>query len=219
MTIRVKNVFLGMMFLTGAALMSKCTITDNYDPKKGIQRYMQENGYTQKEQDSIINSTKRDYKEAEFAAIQSKLDSMAYRNLFNQTNLVNNSYAVNEFNKIAQQCNLEKTLANCTAPHTKSREFFKNLMEKNNVPAEQGDSSLKNFPRPGGILQTYPSDIQKNQYYIDRFFYRQLFEKLGLMSSKFNIFSFGDSTRNNFINTFQLISDQTNPLQNFYYKY
>lgn len=68
---------------------------------KNIEQYMEQTNRSQKELNSIIDKTKNST--SYYVGVQSKLDSMAYRDIFMTTTANKDSAKVAEFNKIASK--------------------------------------------------------------------------------------------------------------------
>lgn len=73
------------------------------------QRYMENNNKTQIELENIIKykNSKKPIEESYYTGVQSKLDSVAYRDVFMTTQASKNSSKVEEFNKIAAKGKME----------------------------------------------------------------------------------------------------------------
>lgn len=138
----------------GALGLSSCQ--SQYSKAK---EYCYHNNKTQKEFVELFSSDKY---------TQAKLDSMVYRDLFNQTYMANDSTAVAEFNKIATEYNVKK------------KTFISDIVEN--------DISMKVYDQ---ILAA--SNPSTRQFIVDKYAYGNFFEKQGLMNgdlaNKFEIFS------------------------------
>lgn len=88
---------------------------------------------------------------------QARLDSLAYRDIFNGTRLANDSAAVADFNKIYQ--------------NRYTTENFANFLKENNIDVENYEY----------IMHSKISDAKK-QFEADYFLYNKFFEKHGLYS-------------------------------------
>lgn len=143
----------------GLATLTSCTsCSDSYSRTKD---YCYKHGKTQEEFEEIVNAGGDKWNSAKR---QSKLDSMAYRDIFNTTSAVKDSATVAEFNKLAKKYLTDgETSKKC----------------KENLKAEK--ISAKEY---GDIF--YNSDTSPQmQHEADKWGYRNFFKKIGIMTPEF----------------------------------
>lgn len=95
------------------------------------------------------------------AQVQAKFDSLAYRDIFNATNAINDSNAVKEYNEIAN-----KTI------QLKDEDNIIRELENTDIPFKEYNRICKHKP---GTCTSY------KQYALDSILYRRFFEKHNLL--------------------------------------
>ena len=182
----IQTFLLGALLSCGAYLMSGCSDRnrETYNARV-LSEYMNERGNTKTEIDSVIKSTTRISSPKTDAARQSALDSMAYRDLFNETHLSKDSAVVEEFNEIASKINLENSLSHYGNAVLVSREVLGNALINDSTKTEEISGLLRNFPNRMEFFGESCYDIQNYQHYSDKCFYGKFFEKYGLMTGDF----------------------------------
>ena len=182
----IRTLILGTLLSAGALFMSGCKSDFDTPNARGLCEYMDERGDTKADIDNILKTTVRRSITREDAARQSALDSMAYRDLFNETHLANDSAAVADFNKIASKFKLENNLTYYGRAELKSREAFADALTEDKTRKNIIDSLLRNFPSRRDLLAYSFFDIQKYQLYGDKYFYNKFFRNHGLNTDEFN---------------------------------
>lgn len=125
------------------------------------EKYMKDR--PQKELDMLLSG----YEERFFkqqAKLQSRLDSTAFRDIFNGTAAAKDSALVEEFNKIAASYRADES-ATTDAEITES---IKNKLINNDITV----NDLKQVYKPGHVTTT--------QHNADRWAYKKFFEKIGV---------------------------------------
>lgn len=110
--------------------------------------------------------------------IQSKLDSMAYRDIFNGTNAAKDSTKVAEFNKIAAKMR----------PSLGTKGTWKNYVEINKKLIRNG-ITIKEFKKINKTWSKFSTDTRNTltcQHYADDWAYRKFFKKIGILDDKLN---------------------------------
>lgn len=150
MKVSLKNLVMPSCFLAAGLFMS---CGETFSRGKATQ-YCQNFGKTQQELEQILSPD--DARE-----VQVKLDSMAYRDVFNTTKLAKDSSAVAEFNKIAAKYN-------------------------NRIDKEGHEQGLENIKKDDINAKEYKNITNweaktLRQFFIDKFAYRNFFKKNGIM--------------------------------------
>ena len=128
--------------------------------------YMVETNRTQAELEELTNTSKA-------ITIQSRLDSLAYRDIFNSTQAVRDSVKVAEFNKIASRMR----------PDTNGNmwDAFEAIDDR---LISEGISikELDNIKQTDTPLMWDHRRVNRRQHYADDWAYRKFFEKIGIMN-------------------------------------
>ena len=144
------------IFAAGLLTLTACSSV-----KKRAKNYLSENNHTLRTYNEVISADN----------IQSKLDSVAYRDVFNSTKAAKDSTLNAEFNKIA----------------TKMRgtgigwERFVDI----NKRLENEGIKIKDFDKINLTDSSIDNDmvrINKRQHYADDWAYRKFFTKIGIMN-------------------------------------
>ena len=181
----IRTLILGALLSGASLLMSNCSNSSTSPNDDGLREYMSEKGYSQAELNNILAATARRSLAKEDAARQSTLDSIAYRDLFNETQLSGDSSIIEDFNKIASKAKLENSIGYYNDVELRSREAFVDALTEDKTSKEEIDSLLKNFPSRKNLFSYNYYDIQNYQHYSDKYFYGKFFKKLGLMTGDF----------------------------------
>lgn len=147
MNISLKNLVMPSCFLAAGAFIS----CDNMFAENNAVRYCRNHDKTQLELEQILSD------DNETRSVQSKLDSMAYRDIFNSTCAAKDSAAVAQFNKIASKYD-----------NTIEARGLDNI-KKDGISAREFDE----ITAVGGNLR---------QFKTDKFAYRNFFKKIGIMN-------------------------------------
>lgn len=155
--------------LGAIAITSSALIGCKFDPniRERAQEYMQDKPI--KEYEQVINGYYSRYTDGH-QTVQSKLDSVAFRDVFNGTNGVKDSSKVAEFNKIASTNRYSDIRANLKNTGISVKEYNKIIKESNNLEW--------NFSKQG-----VPS-TEHLQFKTDSIQYRKFFEKHNLLNEK-----------------------------------
>lgn len=155
----------GVLAIVSGTLLTGCSGKFVYERAK---QYMQDKPQT--EFNEVVNNGDYFTRSPEaYIKTQSKLDSVAYRDVFETTQGIKDSSKVAEFNKIAQQ-NRGENLSEISAKlanKTKVKDYNKII-----------NDSRKYYFKPGYYTQEYI------QYKTDSLAYRKFFEKHNLLDSK-----------------------------------
>ena len=108
--------------------------------------------------------------------IQSKLDSMAYRDIFNGTSAAKDSIKVAEFNKIAAKMR----------PYIKTNNAWDNYKEINKKLVHNGitNKEFKKIEKTWSNFSTDTRNLLIRQHYADDWAYRKFFKKIGILDNK-----------------------------------
>ena len=113
-------------------------------------------------------------------AAQSKLDSIAYRDIFNSTTASKDSANVAEFNKIAARMRPDSYLNSSIYSHAKAiRDIDQKLTDNGISIKELDDIKAKNNNWLSDPVRT---DIR--QHYADDWAYRKFFNKIGIYNNE-----------------------------------
>lgn len=154
--------FFPIVAIGGMALAS-CS-----SPSSRAQKYMED-----RPREEFLNITNSDDR----ALVQSRLDSLAYRDIFNGTNAAKDSAKVAEFNKIASEMR----------PSFSSSEPLDYCKEIGNILVNKGitNKEYKNFP---DFIVPFSRrwNVENSQHFADDWAYRKFFSKIGVMDEKLN---------------------------------
>ncbi len=146
-----------------AGLLSLCACSD---VTQRANDYMQDKPYSE-----FVELTKP----SNTTLIQSRLDSLAYRDIFNGTKLANDSASVAEFNKIAASCRGYKNEDDCS----------QRIIAITKGLTAQGVLT-KDFTKIIDICNSFDGLVKANkfQHYADYYAYRNFFAKKGIMTDE-----------------------------------
>ena len=162
---------IGGVTIAACALLSGCEGQDT--SFRRAQSYMQNR--PQLEQHSVISGINNlRVNSIEFAQAQAKLDSVAFRDIFNSTQAVKDSNKVAEFNKLIKVKSI-KYLSDLNSNLIKTSQKYS---EYNNIKNKA--DQFKNRNRHYEYIQ-YATDSLKTKYFFDKY---KLLDKESL--SKFN---------------------------------
>ena len=153
----------------GAIAITSCALTGcKFDPniRERAQEYMQYKPI--KEYEQVITGLYSRYHSPSIT--QSKLDSVAFRDVFNGTNAVKDSSKVAEFNKIASVNRASNVIDDLKKTGVSVKEFHEIRKEADNIA-----SSLKKVGDPFH---------EHMQFKTDSIQYRKFFEKHNLLNGK-----------------------------------
>ena len=128
--------------------------------------YMSGTNRTQKELEEVTNNTNAQ-------TIQYKLDSLAYRDIFNSTQAAKDSTCAAEFNKVAAKMRPETNGGMWDDIYAVDDKLIRegiSIKEFNEI--KEKDSWLKDARKR----------VNTSQHYADDWAYRKLFEKIGIMN-------------------------------------
>ncbi len=137
-----------------------------------ISKYMRDNNYTQKEYEELMYQNLKYPKNQQIMTMQSTLDSMVYRDLFNTTRLADDSSAVADFNALAGRTNISKVYPDDTKVSNSER--IAKILKDENVTMSEYDSVIS--------PETFEST---QQHFADKLLYSKFFKKHGLTTKDF----------------------------------
>ena len=153
------------------AMGTTLTSCDEGSSRKNAEKYLQNRPQT--ELNEVIKPLKRPYSVYSWANTQSKLDSVAYRDIFNQTNAANDSLKIKEFNSLAAKGKMEEG-----TPHKK--------LVFTNIPIDEYDEIIKDARK----IKNPTKYHERIQYMTDSINYRKFFNRHRLLTGnlldKFN---------------------------------
>lgn len=170
------------LIATGVLAMGGC----GFDNSKKLHDYMAKKGETQERLDSVLNATQLNSHDREAILRQSTVDSMAYRDLFNTTELVKDSNILAEFNKIAAKASLLKVQRPSNISEYESyKDHIYNTAVSDNIDINEADD-LKNILNTTkiGLTEGRSEFSAKLQFLSDMYFYGKFFQKYGLTSNE-----------------------------------
>lgn len=152
-----------LMPLTAAGMLSLASCETAHDRARN---YMTETNRTQKELDEITNN-------ADAQTVQYKLDSLAYRDIFNSTQAAKDSTCVAEFNKVAAKMR----------PETDG-DMWDSIFAVDDKLTRDGISikELDEIKEKDFWLKDDRKRVNTRQHYADDWAYRKFFEKIGIMN-------------------------------------
>lgn len=161
----LKQIMGAMTILAGTTLTS---CGDGGASEKNAKKYMQNKSQKELlEVTSSLNQNKGRMKVQSWVNTQSKLDSVAYRDIFTQTKGIKDSSLVNQFNKLAAKGLMEEG------------QIHKKLVETN-VSAENYDKIIKEaHPKFGTSIKYY----ERIQYATDSINYKKFFDRHKLLDN------------------------------------
>ncbi len=148
----------------GSMALASCS-----SPSSRAQKYMED-----RPREEFLNITNSDDR----ALVQSRLDSLAYRDIFNGTNAAKDSAKVAEFNKIASE--MRPSFSSASKPVSYCDEIGNILVNKGITNKE-----YKNFPGYNRLYSNY-WNVENCQHFADDWAYRKFFSKIGIMNEKLN---------------------------------
>ena len=148
------------------------------DVKTRASRYMAETNRTQAELEEI---TKYDSKQL----IQAKLDSTAYRDIFNSTQAANDSANIENFNKVAASMCPQETQENIYKNVVP--EYMNSWHSINEIDKRLKDKGItvKEFATIKDKDKFFKSDdvrVNSHQHYADDWAYRNFFKYIGILN-------------------------------------
>ena len=164
----MKVSFKNLLPLAAAGLISLTTSCSSVTDR--AKRYMAKNNHTQANYNLITESGKS-------RIIQSKLDSVAYRDIFMGTKAAEDSTAVAEFNKIAAKMRVSEDL-----PVDEAMNAVENKLVEEGISAKEWQYIDNIISEP--LLLTSKSTIL--QYSADNWAYRNFFKKIGILDDELN---------------------------------
>ena len=144
----------------------------------------------QSEKDLIMRGWTLHDKEKHAVEAQSSIDSLAYRKVFEGTELSKNSDAVKEFNKIAKESRPDRMWGFPT--YTKKMdEILKNHgISSDEINKYKAENQRGRETFPGGFARYTSRDnrvaIAKHQFKVDSVSYKRFFEKHGMINEAVN---------------------------------
>ena len=172
---KVGNIILGMVF--GATTLSMNSCKEVPAPKyPETEKLISSYGTNPK----TISSTWREGTIGR-ADAQSSLDSTAFRNIFNSTNLVKDSAKIKEFNEIASKNRLPKYIKNDHAAH-----FYLDRKIRAGINTVDECNKVKSYLGSGFGNSEDSLILAKKQYVIDSMSYYKFFKKHGINDSTLN---------------------------------
>ena len=150
------------MAVAGMLSLASCeTVNDR------ARKYMSETNRTQMELEELTRGEDE-------GTIQSRLDSLAYRDIFNSTQAAKDSVHVAEFNKIAAKMR----------PNVKGGDMWGKIAAIDVRMIEEGISikELEKIDDKDIIFKEDPKRINIRQHYADDWAYRKFFSKIGIMN-------------------------------------
>lgn len=159
----MKVSFKTYMPMAAAGMLSLSSCETVYDR---AQKYMSETNRTQLELEELT-------REEEESTVQSRLDSLAYRDIFNSTQAAKDSVHVAEFNKIAAKMR----------PNVKG-DMWDKIAAINIRMVKEGISikELEEIKDKDSMFKTDPKRVLTRQHYADDWAYRKFFSKIGIMN-------------------------------------
>ena len=130
------------------------------------QKYMSETNRTQLELEELTQGEDEN-------TVQSRLDSLAYRDIFNSTQAAKDSAHVAEFNKIAATMR----------PKVQGDKWDK-IAANDRRMVKEGSSrkELEEIKDKDSMFKTDPKRVLIRQHYADDWAYRKFFSKIGIMN-------------------------------------
>ena len=150
------------MAVAGMLSLASCeTVNDR------ARKYMSETNRTQMELEELTRGEDE-------GTIQSRLDSLAYRDIFNSTQAAKDSVHVAEFNKIAAKMR----------PNVKGGNMWDKIAAINIRMVKEGISikELEEIKDKDSMFKTDPKRVLTRQHYADDWAYRKFFSKIGIMN-------------------------------------
>ena len=170
----VGNFRVNTLAVVAAGLLSACAMNDNVKGYFQDKPQVEFEAFQNNVRDRRLNSIE----------VQAKLDSLAYRDLFNATEGIKDSAKIKEFNDIANRANsvhnISDTYKHLSATGITVEEYDK-LM---NSCRDSGD---------GDVYRRTAPDYHKIIHKADSIHYRKFFEKHGLLDS-LNLIKFNEIT-------------------------
>lgn len=145
------------------ALLSACMNTEDR-----VKSYMIRANHSQMEYEKMLSNENERF-------IQSKLDSLAYRDVFNGTQAAKDSACVAEFNKIAADMRPASDFS-----ESKAIEIIKKKLTERGISVKDFQSVTNQSSKKGIRI---PSEVIL-QHYADDWAYRDFFRKNGIYSDK-----------------------------------
>lgn len=187
MTNYIKSIIAPMMF---SVPMSAYTPEVSKKPEvyeqqqKNLDELMQ--GRPQSEKDKIINSWVEKNMEKRAVEIQSSVDSVAYRRLFDGTELAKDSDAVAEFNKI-KKASIPESYWGFPSYLNRMDEILKTHgITQDEIYKFQGQHNIGRETYPGGCTMFTTRDnrvvIARHQFTVDSVAYQRFFEKHNMVN-------------------------------------
>ena len=133
--------------------------------------YINETNRSQAEYENIVSGDISRIK-------QSRLDSLAFRDIFNSTEAAKDSAKVEEFNKIASRIRQK--------PEKTTRWSIISSIDNNLIQEGISTEELKNIRRKTPIFQDDLVRINMRQHYADSWAYKNFFKKIGIMNDSIN---------------------------------
>ncbi len=144
-----------------------------------ISSYMKNMGANSQEIERIIAGTKNNDKYVEAVQRQSALDSMAYRNLFNTTELARDSIAISMFNQIASKTALKYSVNSTYSEKFNKDRCIDRMLEV--VCAEDYDEETVEKMKDNCFnLDAQNVSLTAYQKEFDKMYYENLFKGLSL---------------------------------------
>lgn len=159
-------------------------------PLERTKEYMMNAGHNQKELNNVLNGIDADNSKS-LVILQSRLDSAAYRDLFNTTSAAKDSSKVAEFNKIAAKYRAEFSGSNAQyqRPYEVNADFIKPI---NSLIKKLTDSniSIKELDeiKSRAFMSRFDTNtvrLSRLQHYTDDWAYKNFFKKAGLFKGDF----------------------------------
>lgn len=175
----MKTKFVLPLIAAGTMCLAGC----NFSTEQKLHDHMLIKAYPKKTLDSILDATKRDDIVKEAVVRQSTVDSMAYRELFNATELVNDSVAVAEFNQIARKASLENVEKPEGWDFKTYRDHTVNTAIKDGITVKEAEALDKSLC-PETLYQTESAYAAKLQSIADKYFYENYFKGYNLFDNK-----------------------------------
>lgn len=145
------------------AVGTTLTSCDNGSSRKNAEKYMQNK--PQVELNEVIKPLKMPQTVYSWANTQSKLDSVAYRDIFDQTKAANDSLKIKEFNALAAKGKMEEGM-----PHKK--------LVFTNIPISEYDKIIKDARK----IKNPAKYHERIQYTTDSINYRKFFNRNRLLT-------------------------------------